>query len=54
MSDRSRAPARWRQIADDWLHRLLVTLLIRTDPRSQSIRARSLAVLIAVGFALTG
>ena len=54
MSDKSRATARWRQIAADWPHRLLVTLPIRTDPRSKTIRARTLAVLIAVAFALIG
>ena len=54
MSDKSRASARWRQIAADWIHRLLVTLPIRTDPRSKTIRARTLAVLVAVGFALIG
>jgi CHASE2 domain-containing sensor protein len=54
MSDKSRASARWRRIAADWLHRLLVTLPIRSDPRSKTIRARTLAVLIAVAFALIG
>jgi CHASE2 domain-containing sensor protein len=54
MSDKSRATARWRQIAAAWLHRLRVALLIRTDPRSKTIRARTLTALIAVLFAVIG
>jgi adenylate cyclase len=54
MSDKTRLSARWRSIAADWHHRLCVTLTRRTDPRSRSIRARTLAVVLAIGFALLG
>jgi len=54
MSDNSRAPARWRSLVTTGLHRLRVTFLRRTDPRSQRIRARTLAVLFALVFALLG
>jgi len=54
MSDKSRASARWRQIAADWLHRLRVALPTRIDSRSRALRARTYAVLIATGFALVG
>ena len=54
MSDDSRAPARWRSLVTAGLHRLRVTFLRRTDPRSQRIRARTLAVLFALVFALLG
>ncbi len=54
MSDKSRAPARWRSLVTTGLHRLRVTFLRRTDPRSRRIRARTLAVLFALAFALLG
>jgi len=54
MSDKTRVSARLRSIAADCRHRFLVTLARRTDPRSRTIRARTLAVGFAIGFALLG
>ena len=48
MSVKTRVSARWRLVAADCLHRVRVAFVRRTA------RARTLAVLLAVGFALLG